>query len=596
MKMRSLAILTSFVAAGSAQAAPLLVAGWDFSQSQPGYISVDGGATETNQLKSNYSDLDANNAQLGTTVIGNIGLGVGADKGTMYVDGQYGSFALPLDYNGPVITNVPNINLNQYAVNGGAIPMGSGAAGVNLVFEVPSGQDAANELGLGAVTNTAGGGILDVVFGADLSALNLLGSAWQVAFAGKTVTGASSLPVEFSSDGVNYTPIGSASLSTTAAAFSFLAPALASDPRSGVLPPPLHGKRHDLPRDRQSHDQGRSHERHPGARHRAALDGGPCGSRVDRTAPRLGRIRLRQRLQSRHPRGWRLSCFFRSEVSAMRFVARAASVLLCASMYVASAASAAKPWEIADPKAPVVTSANLLESERFWPYQIELVSPWQPPDRATPLAAGTLAVLVRIENTGRARIDFGRDGLFEVPIDVTDLVGRANQIRLGAMPKIAPNLAHAIGPRLVDSDADTIRPLDFPATFEPQAFLVVFADPEAKSFEALARSLAPFRGRPGLLTVLLPQGLRPDVKVRDTLRALDWKVPFVMDQFDEGYTRSLLPRGTSIPAVMLLTREGRVLFERAWKTDTAAALASVIDRSLGGTATAAAESPDASTP
>ena len=78
-----------------------------------------------------------------------------------------------------------------------------------------------------------------------------------------------------------------------------------------------------------------------------------------------------------------------------------------------------------------------------------------------------------------ARIDFGRDGLYDVPAARTDLVASANRIRLGDLEKTAPNFVLAIGPRLLDSAADSLRPLSFRAAAAEHAYLCVFADPES---------------------------------------------------------------------------------------------------------------------
>jgi hypothetical protein len=250
---------------------------------------------------------------------------------------------------------------------------------------------------------------------------------------------------------------------------------------------------------------------------------------------------------------------------------------------VAKGASAEEPpyHVAADPSAPAVTRASVGASERFWPYQIELVEPWQPAGQAEPLPAGTLAVLVRIEDSGLARVDFGRDGLFEVPVEKTDLLARANAVRLGAEQKLAPNLVHSIGPRLVDPKPEKVTAFPFAAAFEPPGFVCVFADPRADGFAAIASALSPLGGRHGVMTVLVPQGARPGLETREMLRALDWRVPFVMDSYAEGYTRSLLPEGTSRPAVMALTPEGRVIFQSTWTADAARELAAALDEAFG---------------
>ncbi len=249
-------------------------------------------------------------------------------------------------------------------------------------------------------------------------------------------------------------------------------------------------------------------------------------------------------------------------------------VILAASVLAlpAHAASEMPAYRAAEPGAPALTAESLPAGDRFWPYQVALTSAWKPEGRETPLPAGTLAVLVRVESAERLRMDFGRDGRFEVPVAATDVLERANEIRAGRLEKRIPNLVRAIGPRLVDSESERIQPLDFDLVFEPEAFLLVFVDPEAAEFEAIVRELSPLRERRGLMTVLVPEGVNPDPLLRARLRALGWKVPFLMDHYAEGYTRALRGEGRPLPAVMLLTRNGRPLFDEGWRAGVGAAL------------------------
>jgi hypothetical protein len=228
-----------------------------------------------------------------------------------------------------------------------------------------------------------------------------------------------------------------------------------------------------------------------------------------------------------------------------------------------------------------VTEENLLANERVWPYHVALIAPWQPPGREKPLRTGALGVLIRVEPSGMARIDFGRDGLHEVPIGQTDLVDRANRVRRGESDKMAPNFLLAIGPRLVDSASASLRPFVYEQLREVRGFLCVFADGDEEDIARLAEVLGTFRERPGLATILLPQGNHHDAQVRERLRALNWTVPFVFDHLSELYTRTLLAEGTPLPALMLLTGEGRVLFRSSWGEDVAAALTSALDDNLG---------------
>ena len=240
-----------------------------------------------------------------------------------------------------------------------------------------------------------------------------------------------------------------------------------------------------------------------------------------------------------------------------------------------------------DAKAAVVTEANLFTSERFWPYQVALREAWRSPELSESLPEGASGVLIRVEASGAARIDFGRDGLFEVPTAKTDLVASANRIRLGELDKTAPNLVLAIGPRLVDSAADTLRPLPFSATATERVYLCVFADPESDDLAALASALAPLRERRGVASILFPQGAHADARVRERLRASQWTVAFVYDHLSEAYARTLWSGPLPTAGVLLVTSEGCLLFQSAWGAGVASRLASALERALPDASTSA---------
>jgi hypothetical protein len=237
---------------------------------------------------------------------------------------------------------------------------------------------------------------------------------------------------------------------------------------------------------------------------------------------------------------------------------------------------------VADRDAAVVTGENLLESERFWPYHVALVEPWRPQGREASLPAGTRGVLIRVGDAGSARVDFGRNGRFDVPVAATDLLESANRIRRGELAKTAPNLALAIGAKLVDSRGERLLPFGLPAAMDRPGFLCVFADPAAEGFAELAAALAPLQDRRRVLTVLFPEGEHRDAWVFERVRALGWKVPFLYDFLAESFTRSLLDARIPLPAVMLQTNEGRVLIERRFGPGVVAELERAIDEAFAG--------------
>ncbi len=243
--------------------------------------------------------------------------------------------------------------------------------------------------------------------------------------------------------------------------------------------------------------------------------------------------------------------------------------LLLLALVAAPAVTELPAHPVADPNAPLVTEATLLESERFWPYQVALT------------ADGSVGVLVRVEEGGLARLDFGRDGKRNVPVSQTDLVSRANQVRTGELEKAAPNFVFALGPRLVDSASETLRPVSFASVADKLGFVCVFADPDQAEFAAITEALSPLHGLHGVGTILFPQGAHPDPALREKLRGLNWTVPFVYDHLSESYTRSLLDDAVKSPAVLLLSQEGRLLYASAWGPAAAPELRSALDANFG---------------
>jgi hypothetical protein len=224
-----------------------------------------------------------------------------------------------------------------------------------------------------------------------------------------------------------------------------------------------------------------------------------------------------------------------------------------------------------------VTAADLLEHEQLWPYRVTLTEAWQPPGDAAVLAAGTVGVLIRVQTGGVARIDFSADGKHEVPIEKTDLVEGANRIQRGELEKRAPNFFYSIGTHLVDSAADSLTSLRPETIYDRRTYLCVFADPKGNEFTELAKALRPLKAHSDMETILFPQGEPPDATTRDQLRAADWKVPFVYGFLSEPYTRTLVGERTSFPTVMLVTNEGRLLFQETWQASTAQRLQAALD-------------------
>ena len=229
--------------------------------------------------------------------------------------------------------------------------------------------------------------------------------------------------------------------------------------------------------------------------------------------------------------------------------------------------------EAKDPSAPPITEENLLAGERFWPYRAQVVGR----DSATALPRGAEGVLVRVEEGGRARIDFGRDGVHVVPVAITNIVEAANRVRTGVDAKPSPNLTLAIGPRL-DGAALGLRRVPLERTLDRRGFLAVYADPSSEEFGTIAASLAPLQDHPGVLTVLFPQRNVDENSFGARLSALGWRIPYVFDYLALGYTDALVGLPLDAPRVALYTAEGRELIQGPWSPRLAADLEAALAR------------------
>jgi hypothetical protein len=216
--------------------------------------------------------------------------------------------------------------------------------------------------------------------------------------------------------------------------------------------------------------------------------------------------------------------------------------------------------KVADPLAAPLTDQNLLESDRFWPFHVGIARPMRLRPEVE-LPAGSLGVLIRVEPGGRARIDFGRDGVHHLATSDTDILERANRIRLGEESKLAPNFPAMVGTGLLDPSTNRPGKTELPVAIGHPGYLVVFADPGAAGFAGLAAALEPLRGRRGVLSVFFPQGSHSSSDVLEKLVAVQWKPAFVLDFLSAGYTAALIDADTPRPALLLLTADGRVLFQ-----------------------------------
>lgn len=196
MRFQVLALVAALGLAAPAHAD--LIAGFDFSQyAGDGLLSIDG-ATLQNTLPANYSDLDPTN-------------GAGAESaafGTLFFDGTFGSTNIIPTGADPFVPSTVFGNLVSNANLPGTVPFGSDTVvqSEGQLFAIPAAMTATD--------------LVSVVFAADLSSTNLVGSNFVLDFAARTFAGTAQIGVEFSTDGMTFFDLGPVDIDANDTAFS----------------------------------------------------------------------------------------------------------------------------------------------------------------------------------------------------------------------------------------------------------------------------------------------------------------------------------------------------------------------------------------
>lgn len=222
-----------------------------------------------------------------------------------------------------------------------------------------------------------------------------------------------------------------------------------------------------------------------------------------------------------------------------------------------------------------------LSQERLWPYRVSLREPWDAAGRLSrSLPAGLTGVLIRLESASLARVDFGRDGLHDVPLALTDFAERRERIRSGEQVKDGPNFVVALGPRLVDPSTVPPSMLSYSRAELFQTFVCVFFDASAgpEQLAALQSQLSAAVGqRDDRLVVLFPLGDRSDSEIGGMLREIGWNAVFLPDHLSEPYAESLGGSALPLPSLHLTSAEGRLLVAGPWSDELLSRLAAVAD-------------------
>jgi hypothetical protein len=210
-----------------------------------------------------------------------------------------------------------------------------------------------------------------------------------------------------------------------------------------------------------------------------------------------------------------------------------------------------------------LTPEDLVLRDENWPHRVRLVEPWTPESGETLRPVG---VLLQVESPEAARIDFGSQGVHDVPVAVTDLVERANEVRAKGPDSKIGNLTRMIGGALVNPAHETPRTYRR-SKVAKRDLLLVAAPPDPALLSGMAAPLARIDEREGLRVVLMVEGEAETSEVLATLHALGWGTPFLRQRFVQAVTEGYLREDRTLPWVALLTPNGRSLYEGPWPSE-----------------------------
>lgn len=203
---KTLLSLLAVAGLGTAAHAQALVAGWDFSQYAGDGIGSTDGLALTSILTANYSSLDLTG-------------GAGAESaafGTLYYDGTHGSTDAGINGSTDAIWPTTNSLTSNLAAGG------PGSFDNHGLLD-SEGQTFTEYLSL---KNQSA---VSLVFMVDLSSAGLVGSDWEISLGGLAEGGASTVTLDFSTDGISFVNAGQFNFTALDTAYSLNLSGLSTD-------------------------------------------------------------------------------------------------------------------------------------------------------------------------------------------------------------------------------------------------------------------------------------------------------------------------------------------------------------------------------
>ncbi len=245
-------------------------------------------------------------------------------------------------------------------------------------------------------------------------------------------------------------------------------------------------------------------------------------------------------------------------VSRKRAIAAAVSLVLLAAVVTQTGClGAGREVRPAYTAEDAVTYDNLYWREVLWPHHVQLTDDWKPVDWEGHFGWGQ-GVLLRVRRDGALRVDFGHYGPHWVPASETDVLDRAERLRLGEDTKFDRNLTLVFGSRLLDPSETRLKRSQLRVDNFERA-IVVFADPEQPSFAELSAALSERPPGDDAILVLVALGDHRDRAVFYKAHEASWPGVFLQDTYTASFGDGYLEDPAGAPVVRVFSMEGRLI-------------------------------------
>lgn len=211
-------------------------------------------------------------------------------------------------------------------------------------------------------------------------------------------------------------------------------------------------------------------------------------------------------------------------------------------------------------------SAYYSDSE-YWPQYVELKQRLE--ISGSFLRADRKAVLIRLIDESVGLVDFGRQGVHEIPLEVTDFAERFDDLRYGRAFKRLPNVFEMLGPRMLKEAQGELETLKFVGddaveTFRFTGVLFVYL-PADLEFPANSKSefseVMSIASGAEIAVLVIPQAPISQTTLKENLLGKGLENFYLLYDFVvSGYIDSLVHRPNEQFLCVLTDPDGKVIF------------------------------------